>query len=431
MARATGANAKMALAFESVYGTSPNSGYIQMPFVSSAIGDEQNLIESDLLGQGREPLAPSRDVVNNEGDVVVPVDERYFGHWLKLLLGAPSTAQGDYATGSFAFDGQPEDGSTITIGGADWTFVDADPTGDQSLVGSTLAQTLKNAVVGLNKSATSALASQYYSLNDAGDTIIVTAKTPGTSANSVTLAASDSGDDADSNATPSGSTLSGGASTGAYNHTFQSGASSLPSASIEIGNPEVPSYGMNKGARANKMTIGLQRSGQLTATFSLICQGETKSGSTGAGSPTTLDFTRFSQFQGEITKDGVKLGHVVSAEVSYSNNLDKVEVIRSDGKIEDADPGNIAVNVSLTVRFADTELLDQATNGTGSEIKFGWVIDEDASLMISAKEIYLPKAKNTINGPGGIQATFAGIGSKDGSGKSFTVALRNDVSSYA
>ncbi len=93
MARARGANAVMAGAFETTYGTAPVGGFKKLPFVSAALGDEQGLIASDLLGYGREPLPPSRDVVNNEGDVVVPVDLRNFGTWLKLLMGAPSTVE--------------------------------------------------------------------------------------------------------------------------------------------------------------------------------------------------------------------------------------------------------------------------------------------------------------------------------------------------
>ena len=101
MGRARGANAKLAAAFESTYGTPPLSGFMGMPFVSSNLGAEQPLLESDLLGAGRESYDPTYDVVSNDGDVVVPVDVRYIGHWLKLLLGAPSTTGTDPYTHDF------------------------------------------------------------------------------------------------------------------------------------------------------------------------------------------------------------------------------------------------------------------------------------------------------------------------------------------
>jgi hypothetical protein len=313
MARARGANAVMAAAFETTYGTAPVSGFKKLPFVSSALGDEQNLIASDLLGYGREPLPPSRDVVNNDGDAVVPVDLRNFGYWLKLLMGAP-------------------------------TSVD---------------------------------------------------------------------------------------NSGVITHTFVSGALTLPSMAIEIGMPEVPSYGMNVGVRANTMKIQLQRSGLLNATMSLIAQGETKAGVSAAGAPSEAAIERFSQFMGEIKRNGTALGHIVSAELSYMNNLDKVEVIRPDGRIEDADPAMVAITGSVNVRFADTVLLDQATSGDPCELSFGWAIDADKSLLFTVHSAFLPKPKTPIQGPGGIQAAFAWQAAKDPTLlKTCTVVLVNDVAAY-
>jgi hypothetical protein len=312
MARARGANAIMAAVFETTYGTPPASGYKKLPFVSSALGEEQNLIESNLLGLGREPLPPSRDVVNNEGDVVVPVDLRNFGYWLKLLLGAPTT------TGA-----------------------------------------------------------------------------------------------------------------GPYTHTFVSGALALPSMAIEIGLPDVPSYGMNFGVRANTMTIQMQRSGLLNATMGLIAQGENRTTSSAAGTPTEAPIERFSQGLGEVRRNGTPLGNIVSAELTYSNNLDKVEVIRPDGRIEDAEPAMVAATGNVVVRFADTTLLDQAIDGTACELSFGWEIDADRSLLFTLHEVYLPRPKLSVSGPGGVQATFAFQAAKDSTlQKTMTVVLVNDVPTY-
>ena len=74
MARAQGARALMALAFETTYGTPPASGFIRMPFASTSLGAEQPLLNSELLGYGRDPLAPIKDAVTADGDVVVPLD---------------------------------------------------------------------------------------------------------------------------------------------------------------------------------------------------------------------------------------------------------------------------------------------------------------------------------------------------------------------
>ena len=92
MARAHGARAQMALAFESVYGTAPATGYRTVPFASTTLGSEQPLIASELLGQGRDPLAPIKDAVTADGDVVVPIDVENLGLWLKAAFGAPVTS---------------------------------------------------------------------------------------------------------------------------------------------------------------------------------------------------------------------------------------------------------------------------------------------------------------------------------------------------
>jgi hypothetical protein len=134
---------------------------------------------------------------------------------------------------------------------------------------------------------------------------------------------------------------------------------------------------------------------------------------------------------GEIKRNGTALGHIVSAELTYTNNLDKVEVIRPDGRIEDADPAMVAVTGSVNVRFADTVLLDQATSGDPCELSFGWAIDADKSLKFTVHSAFLPKPKTPIQGPGGIQAAFAWQAAKDPTLlKTCTAVLVNDVAAY-
>ena len=71
MARAHGARAQMALAFETVYGTPPPSGFTKMPFASTTLGAEQPLLNSELLDYDRDPLTPIKNAVTADGDVVV------------------------------------------------------------------------------------------------------------------------------------------------------------------------------------------------------------------------------------------------------------------------------------------------------------------------------------------------------------------------
>ena len=312
MARAIGARAQMALAFESVYGTAPASGFHRMPFASSTIGSQQPLLNSELLGYGRDPLPPVKDAVTADGDVVVPIDAEAWGVWFKGAFGTPTT------TG-----------------------------------------------------------------------------------------------------------------TGPYTHEFRSGSWTLPSMAIETAMPDVPHFAMATGCVVDRLTWQMQRSGLLTATVGLIAQGETVGSSTGAGTPSDWSLKRFGHFAGSISRDGSALGNVVSAEVTYANNLDRIETIRADGRIDGADPSIAALTGRIDVRFADQTLLNQAINGTAAELTFGYSLPSGESFELVAHAVYLPRPRLEISGPQGVQATFDWQAARDPVvGRMCTATLVNDVEDY-
>ena len=313
MARAYGWNARLLLGFESVYGKAPVTGAFHLlPFVSSDLDSTQGMIESNVLGLGRDPTQPYQDVINVDGDIAIPLDVRNIGQWLKATFGAPTT------TG-----------------------------------------------------------------------------------------------------------------TGPYAHVFKSGATTLPSMSVEVGLPDVPDFPLFTGVRANSMSFNFQRSGEAQTTVSLIGQGETPQVVTIDGTPSEATFTRISQFQGSIKKGGALLGNVTSASLTYSNNLEKVETIRDDGKIDAVDPGVVALSGSISVRYADTSLMDAARAGTPVDLEMAYTIDAGNSLVIECFEVYLPKPKRSISGPGGIEASYDFQGAKDAlEGCMVQATLTNDVTTY-
>ncbi len=312
MARAQGARSQLAAAFETTYGTAPVGGYFRMPFASSSLGAEQPLLSSELLGYGRDPLAPIKDAVTADGDVVVPIDAEAFGFWLKAAFGDPAT------TG-----------------------------------------------------------------------------------------------------------------TGPWTHIFQSGNWTLPSLTIETGMPEVPRYALYSGCVLDQLSWQVQRSGLLTATAQMIAQGEMVSTTSGAGTPGELALKRFGHFNGAITRDGSALGNVVSAEITYANNLDRIETIRSDGRIDGADPSIAALTGRIEVRFADQTLVTQALNGDPSEIEFAYMLPSGESFTLTVHAVYLPRPRLEIQGPQGVQATFDWQAARDPVlGRMCTATLINDVETY-
>jgi hypothetical protein len=318
MPRATGARAQMALAFETTYGTPPASGFTKMPFASASLGAEQPLIASELLGYGRDPLAPIRDAVTADGDVVVPLDAEAFGFWLKAAFGDP-----------------------VTTG----------------------------------------------------------AGTP-------------------------------------YTHEFRSGGWTLPSLSIETAMPEVPRFAMYSGCMLDQLSWQLQRSGLLTATARLVAQGETVSTTPAAfgapaSPPAELTLKRFGHFNGSITRNGSALGNVVSAEITYANNLDRIETIRSDGRIDGADPSIAALTGRIEVRFTDQTLVDQAIAGEPCELEFGYSLPSGEAFTFTVHAVYLPRPRIEIQGPAGVQASFDWQAARDSTlGRMCTAILVNNVEEY-
>lgn len=419
MARAQGARSQLYGAFESTYGTPPTNNWFKLPFITCNLGAEQGLIEDDVINGLRDPSPPIRDVVVDNGDVVVPLDVRNIGFWLKALLGAPVTAD-NKARGEIVFSVNPSATQTITIDGVAFTFVAGAPTGNQIQIGADLNETLDNAVSTLNASVDVDVAAATYSTYDDTKTLYITHDATGAGGNSFTLAAS--------HATVSAATLTGGE---AKTHAFLSGATSLPSIALEVGHPQVPKYFMNAGVGINSMAFEFVRSGGARATFNCIAQGESPYASSQVGTNSTLALVRFNQFQGSISKSEVALANVTRVTGTYSNNMETVEVIRSDGKIEGVDPTKTSLTGELNLRFADSTLLDLATNGTPVALEFKYKISNSQLLKATLPEVYLPKPKMSINGPGGIEALFNYQASYNSTAQYMMgMVLVNDVASY-
>ncbi|WP_412059076.1 phage tail tube protein [Bartonella sp. DGB2] len=64
MARAYGWNTRLLLGFEPSFGVVPaGDKFTLIPFISSTLDGEQDLIESSVLGGGRDPSTPFHGVI--------------------------------------------------------------------------------------------------------------------------------------------------------------------------------------------------------------------------------------------------------------------------------------------------------------------------------------------------------------------------------
>lgn len=310
--RSYGSHTTLCAIKEEAYGTKPTGNWEKFSFISSDLSSEQGLVSSELLGNGREPGTPFRDVIKDEGNIVVPIEARDFGRWLQFLLGDPVTKVVE----------SKDDKQKI------------------------------------------------------------------------------------------------------YTHTFTSGAATLPSFSLEIGHTNIPAYFVHTGCMLNSMALNFQRSGVASSTLSIIAQAENRYTITQGGKVTSRDYKPFSQFSGKITRNGAPLANVTGAEFTYSNGMEAVQTIRSDGLIESVDPTTISIAGNIEARFGDTVLLDDAISGTPVELEMGYTAD-NFSLIWTFHEVYLPRPKIPISGPGGVQTTFNWQGAMSRKlAKSITVVIK-------
>ncbi|WP_255575386.1 phage tail tube protein [Caldovatus aquaticus] len=89
---------------------------------------------------------------------------------------------------------------------------------------------------------------------------------------------------------------------------------------------------------------------------------------------------------------------------------------------------------SAAARAADSTLLTQAQDNAPAEFAFGYTIDANRSLTITLHEVYLALAKTPIEGPAGVEASFAFRAAYNATAtRMMTVVLRNQqqASEYA
>lgn len=79
---------------EATEGVKPTGNYRKLPVKSFSLAPTENLQQDVVLSSPastRDPADPYRDFIELTGDAVVPLDLTNLGHWLRLLLGSPTT----------------------------------------------------------------------------------------------------------------------------------------------------------------------------------------------------------------------------------------------------------------------------------------------------------------------------------------------------
>ena len=92
-----GAQGKAVSIFQQIEATDavkPTGNYRKLPVKSFSLAPTENLQQDVVLSSPaatRDPMDPYRDFIELAGDAVIPLDLTNLGHWLRMLLGSPST----------------------------------------------------------------------------------------------------------------------------------------------------------------------------------------------------------------------------------------------------------------------------------------------------------------------------------------------------
>ncbi|MDG4603746.1 MAG: phage tail tube protein [Defluviicoccus sp.] len=421
--RAYGADATLKACRETTYGQMPVNGYRSLDFKSCDLSAEQPLGDDPLLGRGRNAQDPYRGLITDEGKVEIPLDLRGAGFWLTGLFGDPTVTQ-TKASGHIAFIGQPSADSAIVLNGTTWTFVSGTASGNQTQIALTKDATLTALAADLNASADAQISKCTYTANTVDDRLEIQYDTVGTAGNAFMLSALQYSD-----GVVSAPTLTGGG----YRHQWLSGGDDIPSYTFEIGHAKLasPVFFRHFGTVMESLAFEMNTDGPANGSVQLVAQGEEKAAVTKDYSPDTFTLRRFSQGRGFIKRGGVALAGVTGGSLTFSNNLERVRVIRDDGRIEAAEPTLASSTGAMTVRFDGATLVNEAANGDPVALEYGFTTIEGFALTFELFRVFLPKPKYAVSGPGGVEASFDWRAAYDEANATMLRArLLNDVASY-
>jgi hypothetical protein len=197
----------------------------------------------------------------------------------------------------------------------------------------------------------------------------------GTTGNSFTLAAS-----TNSTGNVSAATLIGGG----YRHEWLTGGDEIPSFTFEIGHSKLitPMFFRHLGTVMESLSFEMAQEGPANSTVQLVAQGEEKAAASIDATPDAYPLKRFSQGRSFIRRGGVPLAGVTAGNLTFSNNLERVRVIRDDGKIEVADPTFASCTGVMSLRF-DATLVAEAASGRVA-LEYGFLMGRGPGAHLRA-----------------------------------------------
>lgn len=220
-----------------------------------------------------------------------------------------------------------------------------------------------------------------------------------------------------------------------YTHVFKSGASTLPSASVERAFPDKTRYHMHTGVRVNTLGVTIAPDGAADMTLGLLGLKEVRGGATGAGVPVNTAFTRFQRTRGTVRRDAANWASVTGGSFSFSNGMDLVATVRDQSSlpgVEGVDFGQVTAEGTIDVRYENDALDTLADALTPVAIDYTLTISANTSIKFEFPRAFLQKAPVAVRGPTGIAASHRFRAAYDATAACLMrVTVLNQVAAYA
>lgn len=401
MAQARGPLIRLLLQHEATFRTAPSPAAVVIPFTSWDVKRTPNRQQNNTVNQ---------HALRNKSDAGDPVvggpfesilDLRSIGHWIKLLLGAPTAGK--------AVTTQPVNVTGVTVHHASNDCTTGLGTLEFTAVGTTLEWTPQG---GTSGTPVDVSAGGNFTLlgGGGGKSVRVT----------VTAAGLPVGNESDPTIDVS-STLKA--------HVFPINTAQRPSALVEAQHSDLVKFYRTLGLKLGELgwdVLGNEQNIRGT----LMGAVETEEGSPFDANPTIISAVRACSGKGVVTDGSTGLGTVVGGSVSINNNLTGypcADGLEGYGLI---DNGELAIGGSIRTVFDSLGAYEKARDGTSTRLRL------ESGAPVGADTFKLVADMGTVelveNAPqkGGRSGLFADLQWMAHKGVDPEIYLINDVAAY-
>jgi len=217
-----------------------------------------------------------------------------------------------------------------------------------------------------------------------------------------------------------------------YVHTFKSGGTTLPSASVERQLGGVGDFLRVLGCRADSLDLTFSPGAAAqSAKIGLVANGRVRTGVSADTSPVDALFLPLLGQATVINRAGSPLARVTGGSIRFSNGLERLREANGGVDIKEAAPGPTTLTGTVDMRMDSDLLIDDAEAGLPIALTFGYSLGPTQSLVFTVPGALVELTDPPVQGRGGIQASFSYTGQYDATaGCRLSAVLKNQVAAY-